>query len=472
MQELKQFKKDKKIIKFKPPKIKPEFNISTIVFLIVFFYLIFGIIVFFTTEHVALYEVREGTLLKNSYYNGIAIREESVVVSENTGYINFFVDEGSKVAKTQNIYTLSNTKLDLTSEAASSEESVEISEKDQQEILELITGFTSNNADAQVNDMAHLKSSINSTLQKKENQTQNILLDSIVAQSQGAVSALQSPEDGIIVFSVDGYESLTKESVTNEVFDKGQYHSDNTKGGEAIETSEPLYKIITSETWSIAISLTEEEVENYKDMKTVNVTFSMDDATIPADFALQGNIGILTFYEGMVRYATERYLDIELNISDREGLKVPNSSLIDFDTYVIPKSYIVLDGEGDYMLVQDEEGISQPVTVDIKYSDDTNYYISMEGVNEKMLIKLIEQSVDEAIETVNAPQLSDIFVLSEKRTFTGVYNVDDGYTKIMYVNIISSNDEYSIIEDSGMYSLRNYDHIVLKSDGVKEFEII
>ena len=85
-------------------KKKIPFNVGIIIFGIIFFYLIVTIILYLTSPHITSYEVREGSILNDYEYTGLAIREEMIVESEGDGYINYYTSEGSKVSSFQCIY--------------------------------------------------------------------------------------------------------------------------------------------------------------------------------------------------------------------------------------------------------------------------------------------------------------------------------------------------------------------------------
>lgn len=46
----------------------------------------------------------------------------------------------------------------------------------------------------------------------------------------------------------------------------------------------------------------------------------------------------------MVRYAKDRYLDIELILEDESGLKIPKSSVTKKDFYLVPENYLTQGG--------------------------------------------------------------------------------------------------------------------------------
>ena len=68
---------------------KKYINIGLIIFGIIFLYLIITIVLYLTAPRITPYEVREGSILKDNAYTGIAIRNEVVVNSDYGGYINY-----------------------------------------------------------------------------------------------------------------------------------------------------------------------------------------------------------------------------------------------------------------------------------------------------------------------------------------------------------------------------------------------
>lgn len=85
------------------------------------------IILYLTAPRITPYEVREGSILKDNAYTGIAIRTENVTYADNSGYINYYTTDNSKVRAGTNIYTLSNEKLTFSN--GSSEDNVTLSEE-------------------------------------------------------------------------------------------------------------------------------------------------------------------------------------------------------------------------------------------------------------------------------------------------------------------------------------------------------
>ena len=62
----------------------PFLNIGTLLFSIVFVYMVISVIVYFTQPHVTYYEVVNGTISGNYRFRALALHEETVVTAEQS----------------------------------------------------------------------------------------------------------------------------------------------------------------------------------------------------------------------------------------------------------------------------------------------------------------------------------------------------------------------------------------------------
>ena len=90
---------------------KKNTNIGIIIFGIIFVYLVATIVMYISAPHVTVYEVRQGSILKDNAYTGFAIREEDVIYTDTAGYANYYVENNSKIRVGTKIYTISDKKL-------------------------------------------------------------------------------------------------------------------------------------------------------------------------------------------------------------------------------------------------------------------------------------------------------------------------------------------------------------------------
>ena len=78
-------KKNTEVVSLQKYKRKGHLNIGTILFGIIFVYLVFTVLIYFTKDRVSVYEVREGSNLKDRNLTGIVLRKETVVNAEKSG---------------------------------------------------------------------------------------------------------------------------------------------------------------------------------------------------------------------------------------------------------------------------------------------------------------------------------------------------------------------------------------------------
>ena len=86
-------------------------NAGIVIFGLISIYLLINIVIYFTTERTAFYEVISGSNAQeaNVSYNGIAIRNEIVQSAQDSGYIDYYVREGSRVSLNTTLYSIDST---------------------------------------------------------------------------------------------------------------------------------------------------------------------------------------------------------------------------------------------------------------------------------------------------------------------------------------------------------------------------
>ncbi|MEG0355562.1 MAG: HlyD family efflux transporter periplasmic adaptor subunit, partial [Lachnospiraceae bacterium] len=171
----------KEFSNIRPYKKKWQFNIGLIIFGTIFIYLLASVLLYVTASHVSAYEVREGTILKDNAYTGIAIRNEEVIAADRDGYINYYVSEGSKVAVGANIYSIVNDKMDMGNASITEGTSPVLSKEMQNKILLKMQKFNSNFDSQNFEDTYSFKSDIEDTILNASSQTRIDQLNAKIA---------------------------------------------------------------------------------------------------------------------------------------------------------------------------------------------------------------------------------------------------------------------------------------------------
>lgn len=452
-------------------KFKFQLNIGFIVFAIIFVYLTITIIVNLMKETVSVCRVEEGQIVNSASFTGVCIRDEDVINANGSGYINFYVGEGDKVANSGNIYLLSQNPPQVSYAKSFDEteasEATAFSTTAYSDIRDQITVFSKNYTDSQFSQVYSLGYNLQSLSTEMVSAAK--IQDYQASASGGQV--VKTTQSGIVSYSYDGYENLTVEAVTKEVISDSAYEQHQINPYTYIESGQPAYKLVHSHQWQIVIPLNEDQASLLADVTSVNLTFKKDNIETVSDFYIRqgsdGTYGVLTLNDYMVRYIAERYVDIEIIFEEASGLKIPTSALLSKDFYQIPIQYLVTDNRsyesGFYCERTNENGeiVADFRTTGIYYQDEEYFYVSMD-----------DYSLGDYIGKVNAGSEDERFRIGATGQLYGVYNVNKGYTQFEIVKILHRNSDYCIVEENLNYSVALYDNIVLNSETVSENQIV
>lgn len=459
--------KKKKSISIKKYKNKREMNLGIFLFAIVFLYLVITIISYFTSDTVSAYEVREGSIVRDNSYTGLVIRNETVVNAEEDGYVNFYQSENSKVKKGTRIYVLTPEELNTSDVSAGSSQTV-INDETQSGIVLQVQNFNENYSNTDFSSVYLLKDEITASLQNELSQTRTEHLDAAVAESGQTAVTSSAARDGIVAYTIDGLEELTKDSFTEADFDRTDYESATVSDQMKISTGEPVYKLITDEDWSVIVRLEDDTARELmeKETTTLKVRIDKDSETLNAAFSVierDGNYyGCLDFDNSMIRYAEDRYLNIELILEDETGLKIPKTAVVQEEFFVIPREYLTTGGNSSAsgLLKRDENGnaVFQEVDIYNISEEEDEVYLSKEDVS--------------AGDVLIRPESSDTYTVGDTKTLEGVYNINRGYAVFRKVTVLCENDDYCIVQEGEDYGLYNYDHIVQNGASVEPDEVV
>lgn len=449
-------------VNFNKYKRKREMNIGIVIFIIVFIYLVVTVFTYATSKKISVYEVREGSILKDNSYTGLVIREETVISAEKSGYINYFQNEGCKVKANSNIYVITASPLSYEEETPS--EDVTLSAENQTTLIVKAQNFNENFSPQKFSDVYTLKTDVQNTLLNASNRTKTVQINSVLAQNSGNAEVYTALQDGILTLNVDGLEDVTTENFGAEEFDRSNYKKTSMEDNLQVAKGDPAYKLITNENWSVLVQLDENTAKELSDTDSVKTRIDKDNETIWADFSIlkkDGNYyGKLDYDNSMIRYAGDRYLNVELILEDESGLKIPKSAVAEKDFYAIPLDYLTTGGNSSSSGVIVQKGSSaefQTVTVYEVTDDDIVYLSPSELKKGTTLVK---------------PESSETLTLTETKPLQGVYNINKGYAVFRQVAILCESDEYYIVQEGDSYGISNYDHIVQDADTVKENEVV
>ena len=84
-------------------------NVGVVIFLIIIIYVVFNIFSYLTSSTVAEYEVGQGMIATNHVYQGLIMRDETIVYAGQSGYVNYYLKNGSRASVNDIVYSIDTT---------------------------------------------------------------------------------------------------------------------------------------------------------------------------------------------------------------------------------------------------------------------------------------------------------------------------------------------------------------------------
>lgn len=445
---------------------KWNINIGVILFAVILIYVIVELVVSVTNRPTTYYEVGQGSIIKNVSYTGFAVRTEQTVEAPKSGYLNFCQPEESKISAGQSVCAVSDKKLDLSNREEETGET-QLTEDEQRQLLSSVRTFADNYREASFSETYSLKSTIQNLLDRKTDQTRTSRMTAALEeQEEGSYQNCTSETDGILVYEVDGYEGMTTDQVTDKNFDKSSYTRTEVHENRKVSEGDSMYKIVTGEEWYLVVRMDADTAESLLDRSSVNIRFLKDDEEMIAGLQMEKKdkdtyYAYLTLDSSMIRYASDRYLDIEILIENAQGLKIPKSAVVEKDCYEVPTEYIVSNGETDEQgVLVYNDGETSFRAADVYYTDTEKNMACIEAEN------LPKGTVIQMQDSNNTR------TLSETVSQAGVYEAGSGYAVFTSIDIAAENEDYYITGNGSSNQLSNYDRIVLNAESVQDDEIL
>lgn len=455
----------KKLVKYRS---SGNFNIGVVIFFIIIIYVLFNIFSYLTKTHIAEYQVQQGTIASNHIYQGIIVRDESVEYAAYDGYINYYVKNASKVSVNDVIYSIdTNGSISKAISTSGSEDT--ISKDSLSSISQEIDTFVKDYNPNHFSECYTFYNNLNTEIAQSVNTNALADLSEKVNQAEANQTffQLKSSQDGIIVYEIDGYENYTIEDITSSKINYNGYKATHLFENKEVTTSDPVYKRINSEDWNIIVPISESLAKELNDSSSVKIRFCKDDFTTNASCSLiksEDEYFLNIFLKkAMVRYANDRFIDIELVMSEKSGLKIPQSAITSKEFFTIPKEYFTVGGDSSNpgLMIKhtvDGEDTVKLVNPTLYYETEEYYYVDSEDVSEGDLVLMADSQSTYQIGT-------------DKGSLIGVYNINKGYAVFKQINIIYENEEYAIVETKTSYGISLYDHIALDAKEIKENQL-
>ena len=451
------------VVKFRRPR---QLNIGIVICIIIFIYVMFHLYTYLTTEKVTVYEVAQGTIVSNDSYQALAIRDEEIINAEASGFPYYYGKNRSRVGVRSLVYGIDTSGSLADVLGNSNNEQVSFSNEQLSTLLGDIDSYCADYDPVDFGRIYTFKSNLSDSLDLIYSQQ---LASEYSDMLQSAVDSntlinYNAPHPGVLLYTIDGYEGITLDDLSDELFDSENVTYTNLRAQTQVDAGFPVYKMINSDNWMLVIRLDETSKARIGDRSAVEIMFTEDESKTWTTCEMI-NVGgedylVMHLDDSVERFTDSRFVNIELMIGEESGLKIPNSAIVTKKFFTVPKTYFYKgDNSQDLgLMVHTDEGDSF-VTPTIYHESEDSYYIDSEDIAAgSQLLKnaggeryIVGTTTDELI---------------------GVYNVNKGYAVFKQIEIIYQNEDYSIIRAGTNYGIAPYDHIVLQGDMVNENQII
>lgn len=469
------------------------FNIATLLFGALFIYMLITVLLYITSTHVTSYQVTAGPLSRNPVCTALAVRDEEVVTADSPGYIRYYAREGMKVRKGGNVYALSDTKnikADIT-----------LSKDQLEQVRTRIADFSNNFSGTDFYDAYSFKYEMQGLIFQQASSQGTAPADAVEDQDEedsdvtvirgsmtfGNQVVHTSPSAGLVVYSTDGYEGKTIEDLTEEDFNQKAYEKKDLLTDGQAKAGDAVYKLVKDDNWTLMVPLSDKLAAKLADRKSIKVKFLKDGETQTGQLSIMnvGNqkVAKITLKNGMVRYASDRFLKIELVINTQSGLKIPMRSIVTKEFYIIPSSFLTKGGnENSAGFLRETttkggdkttEFVSATIykntaeeNLDAEVSEDTENTATQDGYC------YVDKQTFQDGDVLYKPETQETFVVGEIDYLEGVYSMNKGYAVFRQIDIIDQNEEYCIVRPNTSYGLEAFDRIVEDGESVKEEDIL
>ncbi|MBS4961065.1 MAG: hypothetical protein KHZ62_09690 [Clostridiales bacterium] len=465
-------------------------------------YLCGSLVTFLVKNHTGVEMVGYGTIDTPTQFTGLIVRQEKTITAPRDGQPYFNYAENEKVAMGSAVCSIKNMentqviedelkKIDKSileiqksrgNLSAYSEDVNRIEDMIAQTCDTYITKFISGN----VNDIYSFRSQIESQMnqrndvwfQEEVKSTENLTAERSQYQEQlkDNQSIVTATDSGIFSFYVDGQEerytldqlsSVTEEDIANA--GEEVYISKSI----AVAQGDPLFKLVTDNRWAIVGYVENDMASGWKvgDHMTLSAQVDEEEKDVPVtvkevDAGKKSTRVVFESDWNMIDFLSLRKAVFSVKTDAIEGLKIPNEAIVEKTMLKIP-SDCIQESADKLMVIKRENGVDTSIEINLldRVTSEENSlkydgYVAQDFSTLKIGDVLLTNGGE------------GTYTISEVATFKGVYVANSTVAKFKVVDILGSNENYSIVDGNSLYGIKVYDSIVSDAKSVSENDVI
>lgn len=471
------------------------FIVTGIFFFLISIYLFRAFFLFLNKESFPFVDVTYGSIDLPNLFDGVIIRDEKVYKSSSKGFLNFNYSDLDKVKKGALVCTVEDSdavsKIQLNINEIDSEilnlqdMRREISafsqdaENTNKKIKEIVDGNIYKFVGTNVSGLKDFKNKVdqkifirNQKLLTDYKGSVKDLIDKKDVQVQllnGNFNRITVENSGILCYIVDNYESIyTIDNMENldetETSVKIDYTSlDNNK---VVNVEDNIFKIVESNEWYIATYIPSQFTYDWKQGMDRRIYIQIQDGFKAVETTIykiengeKRDYVIFKISKNILDFMDTRSVKFKVSESEYKGYKIPVTAITERTLLKIPNEYI-LEEEKSLYVKKLVDGAIEKIEIKVQDKDDEYTYISK---------NFYTVTIDDDI--VSHEDNSKTYKISQIETVTGVYVVNNGYTKFQKVMIdenVPESNGYIILNESTNKNIKLYDRIASDTSSLEE----
>ncbi len=450
----------------RPAKYKRPFGssrnapaiIGAVVFAFVFIYLCVNLYIYWKKDQVSIYEVQAEALNFDTSFDGICIRSEELAEAAYSGYVNYYIGQGNRVAKNGVVYSVDASGDNIYNRLNADYENIIFNTDQIAQVKNILASAMRDYDGSDISWSGGFLDILSSDIDEIVNAN---LLDKAAelyqsGNASGEFKSVRSPQSGVVSYKTDTLFGITDDEITGDTFKDEKFSEKNLKGSGLVSAGE-------------FVKVNEDFYVNNLENRTATVFINGSAIPMTGELKLlrrgEDYLAEVILDNYMSEFIDNRFVKVEFSYDTENGLKIPLSAVVSKEYYLVPLSAFTAIDEYDGYVLRRE--VYDDATGETFYEDiyaPKYYYDGYYAYIEKSLINdgdyIVNTKTDER------------WRIGSVGNVDGVYCVNKGYYVFTRIERIKSNSEYVIIKKNTANGIRLYDHIALNSTDAVEGKII
>jgi len=491
----------------KPRPVKtssyPTVMLWGLILVLLFLYLGGYIFTYLTAPQVAETRIELGSVEQPKVYDGLIVRDEVLYHSNAEGVVVFSLNDLEQVPRGGEIYSVQDAARVASIEAELKKIDTAIIDRQSEraglsihdEEIRESNALIKNTVDtlsfrasgAELSKMYEMADKVRQGLDARNRKllSENRgSLKSFMEEREisttllaGAKQNAYAAQSGIVSYITDGQEeiltpgalgTITKEQTKMQVDYAALSYPKEVEAGKVV------CKIVQSSTWYIASYVDTAAAADWNVNSIRTLYIDVDGVLQPLEVRIDRmekaneseTYVVFRCTRSMLDYMNSRNLQFRLEKGVMEGLKIPNSAIVDKTILKVPLECVMQDAAGRNIVIRRANGLDEPIPITISATNDTTVDVVQDFNNLRFGDTLVTKAAE--------GDTSGVRVIDMLDNVKGVYVTNTGSTVFKRINLegrTMSNAAYTVLDPDLNTAVRIYDKIVSDAKNIDERQL-